>query len=134
MAVLAEVLARRPLGYQPGGSAAELDILSMLADAGMPLPVPQHQVVAGGRVYVLDFAYPELRIALEYDGYGFHRLPSDLDRTAARHTALTLAGWTVLYFTDASGPGHVVTSVTAARERALRALGGSDPHLRGKVG
>lgn len=91
MAVLAEALARRPLGYEPGGSAAELDVVSILAEHGVPLPVQQFQVVIDVKVIVLDFAHPELRIALEYDGYAFHRLPSDLDRLAARHTALTLA-------------------------------------------
>lgn len=131
LAALAEVLARRPAGHDPGGSAEELDVMDMLVAAGLPRPVQQHQVVAGGTVYLLDFAYPDLRVGIEYDGWAFHRLPSDLDHAAARGNALELAGWTILHFTNSTPSGRVVRDVKSARARALRALGASDPHLRG---
>jgi hypothetical protein len=122
LAALADALERRPQGYQPGGSKPELDVLGLLVDAGLPTPVQQHQVVAGGTVFVLDLAYPDLRIGIEYDGWAFHRLPSDLDRAARRGNALELAGWTMLHFTQGTGSRRIVADVVAARERSLRAL------------
>ncbi|MDQ4096859.1 MAG: endonuclease domain-containing protein [Actinomycetota bacterium] len=131
LAALAEVLERRPVGYRPGGSGAELDLLAVLESAGLPRPVHQHQVVIRGSIYVLDFAYPDLKIGIEYDGWAFHNLPSDLDRAARRGNALELAGWTMLHFTEATGPSRIVADVAAARGRALRAVGAHDLHLRG---
>lgn len=122
LAALRDVLERRPAGYRPGGSEPELDLGGLLVDAGLPAPVQQHQVVAGGTVYVLDFAYPDVRIGIEYDGWAFHRLPSDLDRAARRNNALELAGWTMLHFTQGTASGRIVADVVAARARALRTL------------
>jgi hypothetical protein len=133
LAALAEVLERRPPDYKPGGSASELELIAVLEGGGLPPPVRQHQVAAGGAVYVLDFAYPDLKIGLEYDGWAFHHLPSDLDRAARRGNALELAGWTMLHFTAEAAPSRIVADVAAARDRALRAVGAHDLHLRGKV-
>ncbi len=134
LAALVEVLARRPVDHQPGGSGEELDVLVILTEAGLPRPVQQHQVAVGGTVYLLDFAYPDLRLGIEYDGFAVHRLPSDLDRASARGNALALAGWTLLHFTATSGASRIVRDVRAARDRALRAIGVSNPQLRGRVG
>lgn len=134
LAPIVEVLARRPLDFQPGDSGAELDVLSVLTEAGLPRPVQQHQVAVGATVYVLDYAYPDARIGIEYDEFAFHRLPSDLDHASHRGNDLALAGWTLLHFTASTGPVRIVRDVRAARNRALRALGASDPQLRGRVG
>ena len=62
--------------------------------ARLPPPIPQYEVWAGdaflGRV---DAAYPEARIALEYDSDEFHtgRIPVRRDR--ARRHALIAASW-----------------------------------------
>ncbi|MGH9223848.1 MAG: hypothetical protein ACRD2W_08720 [Acidimicrobiales bacterium] len=127
---LAQALSRYDGLFDPGGSGAELDLLDILVAAGLPRPAQQHQVVIGGVVYVLDYAYPDLWVGMEYDGFAYHRLPTDLDRAAARNNALELAGWRMLHFTAASGPARIVADVTAARERSLRANGVHDPHLR----
>lgn len=74
-------------------SPMETRIRVAIEDAGLPLPVLQHRVGP----YVLDLAYPERRIALEYDGRDHltpHRARRDLDRQAY----LTAAGWTVVRF------------------------------------
>jgi len=109
-----------------GGSQAELEVAEAIVAAGMPRPVQQHQVVAGETVYLLDHAYPELRIGIEYDRFPFHRLPSDLERAAVRNNALRLAGWTMLHFTGGCGPARIVRDVRAAREQALRAIAPPD--------
>lgn len=121
LSAIATVLEARPSGYQAGGSRAELDLLGVLLAAGLPRPCQQHQVVSGRTVYLLDYAYPGLRIGIEFDGWFGHGQRSDFDHAAARGNALELAGWTVLHF-------------TTARERSLRAIGRPEAHLREFVG
>lgn len=67
-----------------------------ILDAGLPEPVQQWEVEleGWGRVF-LDFAYPELLIAVEYDGREFHG-PADQRRDEARRAALREAGWLVI--------------------------------------
>lgn len=56
-----------------------------LHDAGFPRPTPQFWVCdrTGRRLYRLDFAYPHLLVACEYDGAEDHS--SDEDRDARAH-------------------------------------------------
>jgi hypothetical protein len=117
MARMALVLAARPDSYQPGDSDAELRLVRALVAGGHPRPIQQHQVHAGGTVYLLDLAYPQERIGIEFDGFGSHGATrSSLDRDRVRANALTLAGWTVLHFTSASTPSQVVADVRTALE------------------
>jgi very-short-patch-repair endonuclease len=64
-----------------------------IEDAGLPVPVLQHPVGP----YFLDMAYPELKIAVEYDG-GQHLKPARARRDLRRQAYLTAAGWTVVRF------------------------------------
>ena len=59
-----------------------------------------HRVVIRGRVFYIDVAFPELRLAIEIDGWSFHRTREDLERDAARHNWLQYANWRVLRFTS----------------------------------
>ena len=133
LTVVRRVLEDRLPGYHPGGSPRELDLVRILRHAGLPPPVQQHQVPAGNTVYVLDLAYPDLRVGIEYDGWEVHGTRSALDHAAARGNALELEGWTVLHFTSAASAGRIAEDVGAARSRALRALAPSGGNLRGKV-
>lgn len=63
--------------------------------AGLPMPDFQVWVAPGIRV---DFAYPDLMIAIEVDGFGTRRTPAELDAHNARQNELVLLGWTVLRF------------------------------------
>jgi hypothetical protein len=58
---------------------------------GLPLPVLQHPVGP----YKLDLAYPELKLAIEYDGRE-HLTPERARRDLRREAYLTAAGWTVV--------------------------------------
>jgi very-short-patch-repair endonuclease len=82
---------------------------------GLP-PEVQFPVVARGRHYRLDLAYPHRRIAVEYDGADHrHQRRARLD--LVREAALTAAGWLVLRF-DADEvlfrPDRLVAAVRAA--------------------
>lgn len=49
-------------------SWSERLLVALLVQAGLQKPVLQHEVVHAGRRYRLDFAYPDERVAIEYDG------------------------------------------------------------------
>jgi Protein of unknown function (DUF559) len=68
----------------------------LVADADYPLPGAQHEVrdLDGRVVYRLDLAWPDLRIALEYDGYEAHEHREGHD--AERDARLRARGWIVI--------------------------------------
>ena len=77
--------------------------------------MPQFPV--GG--YQVDWAYPEERVFLEYDGFDSHSTRTAFDDDRRRANALALvAGATVLRFTSASTREEVVRDAMAALERA----------------
>ena len=59
---------------------------------GFPAPVGQHWVRDGDFAVRLDFAYPDVKVYLEGDGFGFHRYASDLDRDVRKRNGLVDAG------------------------------------------
>jgi len=59
---------------------------------GLPRPVRQHPVVVAGRTRYLDLAYPEARLALEYDGRRDHG-PRQWGADAQREDELWSVGW-----------------------------------------
>ncbi len=96
---LRQVLAARIPGYDPGESPLEARIARIIDRAGLPRPRQQHRVQVEGVRYRIDFAWPERKLYLEGNGFGFHRLSSDLDRDATRQNELVLAGWTPIEIT-----------------------------------
>jgi hypothetical protein len=77
-------------------SPPESWLLLMVVDAGFPVPEPQFEIrdLLGRLVYRLDFAWPHLRVALEYDGYEAHEHRRADD--AARDVDLKRRGWKVI--------------------------------------
>ena len=44
-----------------------------MIDGGLPIPELQYEVIDGnGELRRLDFAWPDLRVAVEYDGVDWH--------------------------------------------------------------
>jgi hypothetical protein len=85
---------------------------------GLPEPVVQHDVFDrnGGLVARVDLAYPEKRVALEYDG-DHHRERDTFRRDAVRLNRLHLMGWTVLRFTADDvlrNPDRMLAQIRAA--------------------
>jgi hypothetical protein len=95
-----------------------------IVDAGLPEPLLDHDVYdeAGEFVGCVDLAYPELRIAIEYEG-DHHRLdPRQWYRDIAKHDRLAELGWRVIRVTKSmvfADPGVLIQRVHAA----LRARG-----------
>lgn len=88
----------------------------------LPPPVCQHKVRDhGSLIAVLDFAYPELRLAVETDGYRWHSGRARWEHDLARHNRLTLLGWRILHVTSAdlsARPAEVVEEVKKAHWQA----------------
>lgn len=61
-----------------------------------------HRVSVKDKDYFLDAAFPRLMLALEFDGWEFHRSYDSFIADRHRDVQLTLAGWTVLRFTDST--------------------------------
>ncbi len=101
-------------GRQPD-SVLEARMLRLCRDHALPMPVCQFEVRAGRRLLGrVDFAFPELRLAIEVDGYAHHSSPEAFQRDRARQNDLVGAGWTVLRFTWDDlhrRPERVVTAI-----------------------
>ena len=78
-------------------SALETLVWRAFLDYGVPLPVPQYEVLgpSGDFVGRVDFAFVLERVAIEADGYGFHSKPDDWRHDRARQNALMKIGWIV---------------------------------------
>lgn len=109
-----DALADRPGGSVAPGSAFEAGVRDLLVRAGLPEPTLQHAVVCGDVTYLLDLAWPGLLVAVECDGFRFHRTPDQLEHDARRGTQLTRRGWLVHHVTwrqYREGPGELVEEV-----------------------
>lgn len=88
-----------------------------LVQAGLS-PVPQFEVHDGGRFIArVDLAFPQLKIAIEYDGRAVHEREDVFVRDRQRQNDLVRAGWLVLRFSAADlrfGAAPAVAQVMAA--------------------
>jgi very-short-patch-repair endonuclease len=123
--VLREVLDRRTVAeLTMSRSRLEALLRRLCRDAGLPDPVFQHPVRLGGRNRRIDFAFPELMIAIEVDGYESHSRYDVFEDDRVRGNDLELAGWTVLRFTWhqlTQRPDYVVAVLRAALAHAAAA-------------
>jgi len=121
--VMRAVLADRLDGIRPGGSHREMDVAKLLLRSRLPRPVQQHRVRIGRRTIRIDFAYPERKIAIEYDGWKPHQTRLAFDDDRARDNELEIRGWIVLRFPSRWTRGEIVATVRAA----LASRAGSQP-------
>ena len=93
---LPQVVGLWDLASPRAESAPESWIRMLIIELGFPLPEVNFVLRSpGGReLYRLDLAWPQLRIALEYDGHAAHAGREEED--AAREDALRRRGWTVV--------------------------------------
>ncbi|WP_304193359.1 endonuclease domain-containing protein [Rothia mucilaginosa] len=81
-------------------SAGESLTRCLLMEHELPTPMTQYPISCEGRNYRVDFAWPEARVILEFDGEQKYVDHPGRDRSeAARDRALTRAGWTVVHLT-----------------------------------
>lgn len=113
-------------------SVGETRTWCLLRRAGLPRPVPQFVVVEGGLVVArLDFAWPEHRVWLEFDGRSKYDALLRVGETAAdavmrekrrEQRIADLTGWICVRsdWSDLSAPDPLVARVRSAFARARR--------------
>jgi very-short-patch-repair endonuclease len=58
------------------------------------------EVKAGARPYLMDVAFPQIKLDVEADGATFHSSPDQIERDNKRDGLLRQAGWTVIRFKE----------------------------------
>ncbi|WP_186810504.1 DUF559 domain-containing protein [Cellulosimicrobium sp. TH-20] len=124
------VRARRALELADSRSESPGETLVRLAAVlgGLPAPRPQVPVATSRGTYVVDLAWLDARLVIEFDGAvkysgGAFGDPAEVRRAQdAREAALVAAGWTVVRFTwdDLGDPVAVGCRLAESRRLALR--------------
>lgn len=113
-----DVLAERLPGFHPGGSGQELDVMKVLERAGIrPLPRQQYRVTVEGRTHLLDYAWPESKHAIEFDGGAGHEAQSARHDDRDRWRRLQRADWRIWPVTERVSENEIIAiGVTATAD------------------
>jgi very-short-patch-repair endonuclease len=111
--------ARRVADLADGlaGSPQETRLRLLVRESPLPRPVAQFVVRDPDGCFVarVDFAWPEHRLALEYEG-AHHGRPQQVAKDRARLNRLTACGWRVVFVTaaDLHDPVGLIARIAAA--------------------
>ena len=85
-----------PLSTDEAESTGESWTRLEIVDAGLPMPKPQHWIhIDGVPTFRLENAYPEQKVAVEYDGEEFHG-PEQREYDRLRRKWLRDHGWIII--------------------------------------
>lgn len=121
------VPVRELLTLAAGAAESPMESEARLAmiDGGLPRPELQYHLVdCTGQTWRLDFAWPDYRVAAEYDGVDWHSGPKAFLRDRHRTAALQDLGWVVVPIVAADvrqRPWELVRRIEAQLERAQAA-------------
>jgi very-short-patch-repair endonuclease len=110
-AIVLELLAARDPRLRQAANVWEAKVLRIVRDLRLPRPEVNHRVRVGGRVRFLDLAWPDVKVAIEFDGFVPHSTRQVFDDDRARQNDLVADGWTVFRVT-ASMLGEVARTFT----------------------
>ena len=113
-------LADRDPDTRLSESERERLLFRMLRRHGFPMPVAQYEIrdESGNVVARPDFAYPDLKIAIEYDSFQEHTGKLALVRDSARRNAQVALGWAPITATAVDlrrGGGQLADALRRAR-------------------
>jgi len=106
-------------GYDPLESDLETRTLKLITAAGLPVPRQQHPIVLSGIAVHLDLAYPEARLAIELDGWEWHKGRSAFDDDRWRDAELVKIRWMNLRLTDTMSDVAIIEVIGAALTQRL---------------
>jgi hypothetical protein len=117
---LRRLLDERTDAPRPAG-VLEARMAALLRAHSVPRAVPEHRVSARGAfIGRVDFAYPELKLAIEVDGFEPHTALDVFRNDRARQNDLVASGWTVLRYVwrDVNAMAwHVAWEIERTRRR-----------------
>jgi hypothetical protein len=96
----------------------EDEVVALLMAGGLPRPEVQYWVVAGGRRYRLDAAYPAFEVGVECRSKEHHFTDEAFEADALREADLAIDGWLIVQVTWAQLQGDP-EGVVRRVERAL---------------
>jgi len=78
-------------------SAMESEARLVMIDRGLPLPELQYEIRGrGGELWRVDFAWPDVYVAAEYESIDWHAGRSEMLRDKMRLAKLQELGWTII--------------------------------------
>jgi hypothetical protein len=110
-----------------GRTKLELKMAAIVRRFSLPVPVNEHTVLDDHGQFLarVDFAYPELKYAIEVDGYEAHSGRRAFEHDRARQNDLVDDGWTIHRFTwreVEDHPGRIVGRIRTRHAAILRTL------------
>jgi very-short-patch-repair endonuclease len=95
---------RELLGEVGSGAHSHLESIGMraLMASGLPRPRRQYAINLPNGNLRVDLAWPEVKLAVEFDGAAYHADRGDWQRDLRRDAALAALGWLVLRFSYAA--------------------------------
>ena len=115
-----------------GYTSIEKKLYQIVMKIGSPLAFYAQYEAGPSKEYVLDGAFPQIKLGLEADGEIWHNNPNKLQSDRRRDTNLAQQGWTILRFTDKelnNQPEDVAVVIKQALMRLLQARGGGNQQL-----
>lgn len=86
-----------PMAAAEAESPMESEARLAMLDGGLTPPVLQYEIAdRNWRMWRVDFAWPDRRVAVEYDGFDWHSGPEKLRKDRQKRAALQEIGWTVI--------------------------------------
>ncbi|MGZ6993452.1 MAG: hypothetical protein ACXVKJ_20255, partial [Ilumatobacteraceae bacterium] len=99
-------------------SVMETKLKQLLRRNGLPTPEFQYEIRHNGRFIArVDAAYPEHRIAIEFDSYEHHTGKLAIDRDSDRRARLSRIDWETITFTAAAIRNNGGEQLVALRRR-----------------
>jgi very-short-patch-repair endonuclease len=114
IAAARKAVAMIMIGDRPAESVLEFRFHLAAGRFNLPPYSYQHPVKIGKKRYYIDFAYPEVMLAIEVDGYEQRASSASLEYDLDRQNQLSLAGWNFMRFTWSKvqhDPGGVARDV-----------------------
>jgi Transcriptional regulator, AbiEi antitoxin/Protein of unknown function (DUF559) len=124
---LRDALARIRSEEEWTRSELERRFLHLCADAGFPRPKVNAWIALPDGGLEVDFSWPQPRVVVEVDGYGWHGDRAAFEEDRRRDQLLAAAGWRVVRFTWR----QVVREPRVVAEILRRVL--VETHVRGDV-
>jgi hypothetical protein len=91
------VRALLPFADGRAESAMESEVRLVMIDYGLPLPELQHPIYGRhGEMWRVDFAWPDVRVAAEYESIDWHVGRGEMLRDKTRWGKIQELGWTII--------------------------------------